>query len=434
MADDASVQRRGNIGDHGEFLAFATVIANGCLELTDPTGEIQKGKLDVIEVSREAIGQRDKAGVNKTGKLVRRAYYIEGDEVMIKADADGVGRRLCSRVEVSDLVGKLRSELISWSQSRGKRESADGDPDGAVLDHYSESANRMMELFEVGGLKAPSSSKSDLYLTFKQPNGIKVTQGFSVKSLMGSNSCLINHSGATLVTFEVINCTPARALEIEAAHCQEEAERLSLGKLKPRKPAKPGPATMIPALARHKDVQVKFAFISDENFRGNLIGIDTSLPAMVAHVLYQRYLSGESSPSEIVNLPASVEMMAQMGHPRADASKTLERKVKDLFQRYAQGMNTTEPWDDQTEVKGGWVLVIKNGHVTGYCFEDDDGFRKYLFESTYFDTPDVKRVSSDKKKIGAYVGRPYSLEGKTFIDLSLMVKFRKRSVSGSEKI
>jgi hypothetical protein len=179
---------------------------------------------------------------------------------------------------------------------------------------------------------------------------------------------------------------------------------------------------------------VNFAFISDGNFRGNLIGIDTSLPAMVAHVLYQRYLSGQSSPSEIVKLPASVEMMVQMGHPRADASKTLERKVKDLFQRYAQGMNTTEPWDDQTEVKGGWVLVIKNGRVTGYCFEDDDGFRKYLFDSTYFDTPDVKRVSSDKKKIGAYVGRPYTIEGKTYIDLSLMVKFRKPSVSGGEKI
>jgi hypothetical protein len=422
MADDASVQRRGNIGDHSEFLAFATIIANGCLELTDPTGEIQKGKLDVIEVSREAIGQRDKAGV-----LVRRAYYIEGEDVMIKADTDGVGRRLCSKIVVSELVGKLRSELISWSQNRGNRETADGGPDGAALDHYSESANRLMELFEVGGLKAPSSSKSDLYLTFKQPNGIKVTQGFSVKSLMGSNSCLINHSGATLVTFEVINCTPARALELEAIYCRGETEWPSPAKLKPRRPAKPGPATIIPALARDKDVQVRFASIPDETFCGNLIGIDTSLPAMVAHVLYQRYLSGKSSPRGIVDLPASLEMMVQMGHPKADASKTLERKLKDLFQRYAQGMNTTEPWDDQTEVKGGWVLVINDGRVTGYCFEDDDGFRKYLFDSTYFDTPDVKRVPSEKKKIGAYVGRPYSVDGKTYIDLSLIVKFNKKS-------
>jgi type II restriction enzyme len=434
MADRASVQRRGNIGDHGEFLAFATVIADGYLELTDPTGEIQKGRLDVMEVSREAIGQREKSGAKKTGALVRRAYYISGEYVMIRSDADGVCRRLCPKIEVSDLVGKLRNELICWSQNRGKRETAEGDPDGAVLDHYSESANRLMELFEVGGLKAPSSSKSDLYLTFKQPNGIKVTQGFSVKSLMGSNSCLINHSGATLVTFEVINCSPERALELESNYCREEAERTSIGNLKPRSPKKPGPSTIIPALARDKDVQVKFAFIPDATFRGNLIGIDTSLPAMVAHVLYQRYLSGENSPREIVKLPASVEMMTQMGHPKADASKTLERKIKDLFQRYAQGMNTTEPWDDQTEVKGGWVLVIKDGRVTGYCFEDDDGFRKYLFDSTYFDTPDVKRVPAVKKKIAAYVGRPYSVDQKTFIDLSLMVKFSKSSVSFSDVV
>jgi len=428
MADGDTVQRRGNIGDHSEFLAFATVVADGCLEITDPTGEIHKGKLDVLEVSREAIGQRDKSGA-----LVRRAYYIEGEALMIKADVDGVCRRLCSKLEVADLVGKLRRELISWSQNRGKRETAGGETDGAALDHYSESANKLMELFAVGGLKAPSSSKSDLYLTFKQPNGIKVTQGFSVKSLMGSNSCLINHSGATLVTFEIFNCTPGRALELEAVYCREEAGLLSPIKIRPRKLAKPGPATIIPALARDKDVQVKFAFIPDETFRGNLIGIDTSLPAMVAHVLYQRYLTGKSSPRGIVDLPASVEMMVQMGHPQADASKTLERKVKDLFQRYAKGMNTTEPWDDQTEVKGGWVLVIKDGRVTGYCFEDDDGFRKYLFDSTYFDTPDVKRVPSEKKKIGAFVGRPYSLNGRTYVDLSLMVKFSKRSVSDSHR-
>jgi hypothetical protein len=352
---------------------------------------------------------------------------------MLRADVDGVGRRLCTRSEVSDLVGILRGELISWSQDGGKRETTDGNPDSAALDHYSESANKLMMLFEVGGLKAPSSSKSDLYLTFKQPNGIKVTQGFSVKSLMGSNSCLINHSGATLVTFEVTNCTPARALELEADYFRSEAEQLSSGKRKPRKSSKPGPATIIPALARDKDVEVRFSSIPHETFRGNLIGIDTSLPVMVAHVLYQRYLSGENSPRDIVQLPASIEMMSRMGHPRPDAAKTLERKVKDLFQRYAQGMNTTEPWDDLTEVKGGWVLVIKDGRVTGYCFEDDDGFRKYLFDNTYFDTPDVTRVPSEKKKIGAYVGRPYSVDGKTYIDLSLMVKFRKASVSNSEK-
>jgi hypothetical protein len=61
MAESFDGPKRGNIGDHSEFLAFATIIADGYLELTDPTGEIPKGRLEIIEVSREAPGERAKA-------------------------------------------------------------------------------------------------------------------------------------------------------------------------------------------------------------------------------------------------------------------------------------------------------------------------------------------------------------------------------------
>ena len=249
---------------------------------------------------------------------------------------------------------------------------------------------------------------------------------------MGANSCLINHSGATLITYEIVNCTKEHADEIESQYVTK-CSAGDDGALKSGRQAKLGPATIIPALAADGGVQVKFSSVPHEVFRENLMSIDTHFPEMLAEVLYQRFLTEKSSPTELVGLPACVAMMERIGHPPQRASKVLELRIKDLFKKYAQGMNTTEPWEDSTEVKGGWVLVIRDGRVTGYCFEADDEFRNYLFESTYFDTPDVKRVSKEKRQMGAYVGRAYVKDGRTFLDLSLIVKFRKRLVEDHDK-
>ena len=433
MPEDSSVYKRGNVGEHSEFLAFATIIACGYLDLTDPSGEIARGRLDVAEVSREARGQRAKGTKGSQGELVRRAYYLQGEEVWIRSDVDGVSRRLCQKDEVAALADKMRADLIDWTEAAPDKSTENDVTEGDHgISRGLASANELLRLLDADGLKSPASSKSDLYLTFKQPNGTLVTQGFSVKSLMGSDSCLINHSGATLITYEILNSTPLQVLDVESEYVREVIEPARVTKRKAGKSAKIGPATIIPAMAKG-GLEVKFSSIPHEVFLENLMSIDTRFPEMLAHVLYQRFLTEKSTPAEIVALPASVEMMSRIGFSRESAAKVLEDKIKSLFKKYAQGMNSAESWDGSTEVKGGWVLVIKDGRVTGYCFEDDDSFRSYLFESTYFDTPDVKRVPMGKKRIGAYVGRPYLVEGRTFMDLSLIVKFRKRRVADHER-
>lgn len=423
--------KRGNIGEHSEFLAFAAIIGDGYLDLTDPSGEIPKGRLTISEVSREAPGQKSKGSKKVPGVLVRKAYYLQGEDVWIRTDANGISRKLCRQSDVVTLVCKLRQDLVAWAEAnKSKSVEADDDEEGRISRNL-ESATNLLKLLEAEGLKAPASSKSDLYLTFKQPNGNTVTQGFSVKSLMGSNSCLINHSGVTLITYEVLDCTPTQVLDSEAFHVRETAEASRTAKRRTAKvaqeskPPKLGPATIIPALKRH-GIKLKYSFVPDEVFRQNLMSIDTCFPEMLAHVIYHRFLSGETSPEKIVSAESSVKLMESLGYSTSCASRDLEDKLKTLFKKYAQGMNSGESWAGSAEVKGGWVLVIKDGRVTGYCFEDDDSFRDYLFESTYFDTPSTKRTTKEKKRIGAYVGRPYSKNGKTFIDLSLIVKFRRR--------
>ena len=438
MAEDSSASRNGNIGEHSEFLAFATIIGDGYLDLTDPTGEVAKGRLSIGEVSREAPGQKSKGTKKAPGVLIRKAFFLRDGDVWIRKEVDGSERKLCPRAEVLSLVSDLRRDLVAWTESNKSKNSDEDPEDDEGSSRPLESTNKLLRLLDVEELKSPSDSKSDLYLTFLQPTGASVIQGFSVKSLMGANSCLINHSAATLVTYEIFNSTPVEVLEVEAGYVREVAEASRVTKRKQledpqsAKLPKKGPATIIPAIDR-RGIQLKFSSVPDEVFRQNLMSIDTCFPQMLAHVIYHRFLHAETSPVEIVSAESSVKMMEALGYSESCASRDLGDKLKTLFKRYAQGMNSQELWDGATEVKGGWVLVIKDGRVTGYCFEDDDKFRDYLFKSTYFDTPSTKRTTKEKKLMGAYVGRPYAVGGRTFIDLSLTVKFRKGTVEGHEK-
>jgi hypothetical protein len=101
------------------------------------------------------------------------------------------------------------------------------------------------------------------------------------------------------------------------------------------------------------------------------------------------------------------------------AESYLAEKLKDLLRKFALGMQANTPWVDQAEVQGGWVLVIEDGKVVGYRFDNPDAFRAYLIGHTMIDTPSTSRVPKNTAK----VGRVFEKDGKLFMTLSLIVKF-----------
>ena len=102
-----------------------------------------------------------------------------------------------------------------------------------------------------------------------------------------------------------------------------------------------------------------------------------------------------------------------------NAKNYFHEKLKDLLRKFALGMQAGSEWNDQAEVKGGWIVVIKEGKVVGYRFDSTDDFRNYLLKNTMIDTPSTKRT----RKNSAKVGRIYESEGRLFFTLSLIVKF-----------
>jgi hypothetical protein len=275
-----------------------------------------------------------------------------------------------------------------------------------------------LEFLGLEALRAKSGAKSDLYLTFES-SGRLIPQGFSVKSQMGSRSCLVNHSGATIFRYEIQNTTLTGAGALEERFIVNEAA--TAGKPESAVSKKRGPATVIPALICEPGVVIKYDSVVNSTFKESLEMIDARFPQALAMVILQRFKTGESKISKLASDPALKSFLVTDGMSPRVAENYLAEKLKDLLRKFALGMQADTPWKDQAEVQGGWVLVVDGGKVVGYRFDNPDAFRSYLLEFTMIDTPSTKRV----KKNTAKVGRVFEQDGKLYITLSLIVKFTK---------
>ena len=426
--------KSGNIGEHSELLAFARLIVDGYLELgvPDEVGPLSPGpRMVVFGVSRTPPLGAKFAPAKKSGSAdevvkCRDVYVSKGEEVFIINEHIGHSYRLCSKDELCAAAHALKQQLIYWSSSEfraKKKAQKNSDMEAGVrsksIGLKSEHSQRILDLLGLTALRAKSGAKSDLYLTIESSSGRPLAQGFSVKSQMGSRSCLVNHSGATIFKYEVIN---ASLQEVEALE-DSFIYKKSLASKKPKTlaNAKRGPATIVPALFSKPGVQIKFHSVVNDTFRDSLEMIDSHFPEALGMVILHRFKSGKSKLSDLAEDPELKDFLLSIGLSQRVAESYLSEKLKDLLRKFALGMQADRAWKDQAEVQGGWVLLIKDGKVVGYRFDNPDAFRAYLLEHTLIDTPSTSRVPKDS----ARVGRVYEQDGKLFITLSLIVKFKE---------
>lgn len=430
----ANLGRTGNIGEHSELLALARIVLDGFLELGVPNEVVHQAsrtKIDVFGVSRTPPIGTSFFGPKKRNRVIdeevrsRDVFLSSGDDVVVISEPAGTKRRLCSRSELSEATLGLQNQLVYWSSSKFKAEKRAlkkaNEAAGIRLISRalkSEHSQKILDLLGLQTLRAKSGAKSDLYLTLES-SGRCIPQGFSVKSQMGSRSCLVNHSGATIFRYEIQNTTLTRAGSLEEQFIVNEAASAS----KPGSVAstKRGPSTLIPALLREPGVVIRYDSVINDTFRESLEMIDARFPQALAMVILQRFKTGESRIAKLAEDPSLKDFLIAAGMSPRVAENYLAEKLKDLLRKFALGMQADTPWVDRTEVQGGWVLVVDAGKVVGYRFDNLDAFRSYLLNSTMIDTPSTRRVS----KGAARVGRVYEQDGKMFVTLSLIVKFTK---------
>jgi len=419
----------GNIGEHSELLAMTRIIVDGFLELGAPDGVNQQSTgplMPVLGVSRNPpVGTkifRKKKKIEEEIKS-RDVYCLSGEDIIMISEPSGTSKRICSKSELSEASQGLKNQLIYWASPKFKTQKrvqkkidAESGTKSATEGLQSEYSQRILNLFGLKTLRAKSGAKSDLYLTIES-SGKKISQGFSVKSQMGSKSCLVNHSGATIFRYEILNTTLAETEKLEAEYIYNKASSSKYSKK--LKQVKQGPSTIVPALFSQTGVVVKFSDVVNATFRDSLEMIDSRFPEALAMVILQRFKSGKSKMVDLVEEEDLRNFLISSGMSSHNAKNYFHEKLKDLLRKFALGMQAGSEWNDQAEVRGGWIVVIKEGKVVGYRFDSTDDFRNYLLKNTMIDTPSTKRT----RKNSAKVGRVYESEGRLFFTLSLIVKF-----------
>jgi type II restriction enzyme len=251
-----------------------------------------------------------------------------------------------------------------------------------------------MENLRCTQIKAESLQKSDIFLAVHDRISPVITeQGFSVKSMLGGPSTLLNASGATNFTFQ-INDLKAASESINlidgSSKVRERAEKIY----------KAGAA-------------IVFKEVENENFRRNLRKIDTAFPEIMAEVILAYYQGKGRTMAELVaSLEENKILQTKYGLSNAD----YEFKIKNFLVAIALGMTPNREWNGLTSAQGGYIIVKENGDLVCYHLYNRDKFQEYLYKNTKLETASTSRHE---------FGDVYEKDGKKFIKLNLQIRFIK---------
>jgi type II restriction enzyme len=213
--------------------------------------------------------------------------------------------------------------------------------------------------------------KDDLRITIYDPRTKQQnSQGFSIKSFLGSNPSILNASGVTNIEF---------IIEGNLSDNQKQA----LNNL--------GPIALVSNLVStgHELVLSKI----DQRFAENLEMIDSEMVSLLGQIVIASYEGDGRSMPDIVR---KLTLKNPLNYSPRNSESRYTHKIKDLLEAVALGMRPSEPWSGNMEAEGGNLIVTSNGEILCHHALDKDSLRNYLFSNTYIDTP-----SRSKWKFGS---------------------------------
>lgn len=251
--------------------------------------------------------------------------------------------------------------------------------------------------FDCVSLKAKSSVKSDIRIVIHdQRTGTTPELGFSIKSQLGGASTLLNAGKTTNFVYEIENAV------LSANQIQEINRIDSRSKIKDR-------------IEKIKDFSGTLSFRQTEStiFGNNLTLIDSSLPKILAEIVYQFFTSGHSKTVDLVNEISRLnplEFNLETNHP------FYSYKIKRFLTDIALGMMPSKVWTGELDATGGYLVVKEDGEILCYHIYNRNEFEDYLLNNTKLET-----ASSTRHDFGTV----YATDEMQFIKLNLQIRFLK---------
>lgn len=286
---------------------------------------------------------------------------------------------------------------------------------GKGLSFQIPSAEPILNDIDVQRVKASAGTKADIKLRIYDHRLAKETDlGFSIKSLLGSNSTLFNTGPGNNFIFEV-----------------SDIDHIDLNDFNRSTYA---PAGRISKLTHRINIleelggKFEFSGIQSEQLWRNLKMIDGDLPSILGWSLYYRWLTSTSSLLEVTTLLEENDPL-NFYNGKESQQKLYEYKIKKFLVESAMGMTSEKPWLGEYDSFGGVIIAKNDGDLVCFHIYDFNLFRNYLLNNTVFeqpstgedqDNPGNERLTGKKY----YYGWLYKDVNKFKFKINLQVRFK----------
>ena len=358
---------KGNKGDWSELYAFLKILTDGKMFTADKNLEILKDNFYIVlKIIREETDGRKSYDISK-----RDGNVIVNDEKKNFTDVIELEK---IKNRVADIFSEMKNAKSTTFQ--------------IVL------AEEAMKELHCSQIKASNGRKADLMIVLHDKKSPKFPElGFSVKSMLGSPSTLLNASGATNFIYRILEN------ENNGEKHSEPQDSLTIR----------DKTQYIYGTDRH----LEFCGMDSDGFRKNLRKIDSNFPEIIAEIIKHYYNGKASKISDLVECLAKDEEFCK----KLDLSRNdFVFKVKRFLSDVALGMTPKKEWDGYAKAHGGYVIVKENGEIVCYHIYNRDEFEEYLYSNTKLDTPSTTRHR---------FGDVYEEDGEKRIKYNLQIRFIK---------
>lgn len=358
----------GNIGEWSELYAFSKILTDKVIYSADKNLEkIEDNFYYVLQIIREEA------------KIGKKIYDIsKGDQKIhiSKYTGEKIGMIDSSKVKLQ--VKKIFEDM------KGNNSAAFSLKVGQNL----------MNALKCSQIKASSAMKQDLIIKIHDPvTSIKPEMGFSIKSMLGSPSTLLNASGATNFRYKI--------------HCDNlvlETINTIMGRSK-----------IIDRVNKIREMkgEILFESLKNDAFKKNLRKIDSLFPEMLAEIILAFFQGKGRKIPDIVNY---LEKEGILDMKFNFNKEDIEYKLKEFLVAIALGMTPSKEWNGITSAHGGYIIVREDGEIVCYNLYNRNEFQEYLYNNTRLDTP-----STSKHRYGDF----FEENGEKYINLNLQIRFNK---------
>lgn len=403
-----------NRGEWTEAYVFMRLLGEG--RIYGASSELTRDNstyIDIINIIRD-----------EPDKIIIFERFIEEEMAHVKATRDGETIKIVTAPEIFEYAKELYDSIKSLASNR-------------VI-----SVTNVQGYLESLGVDSPKANlsdtarerygaKTDIIITSENSlDHMRATEGFSIRSHIGSSATLFNSSQSSGFNYEVVGCNEVGMHELNS---------------------KDAFLSIIEGIKAN--YSLKYVGCRNEAFEQNIAIVDSRMGEILnTAVLTQAAYYGacSSDVKSICNLVAELNPInvrnPQMFYPA---------KFKDfLFASFA-GMTASTVWNGRKRLSGGYIDVSREGEMLYYRAISDDIFGNYLFENTYFDRPDrgmckdlavataqafinghqlseeeIRQltyrngVSGTRKPKKGDFGYVYQKDGRYYIDLNFQIRFR----------